>query len=130
MNDNELNNIQDPVKRRLAIQDYLESRNLTHIPPSNIITPEQILARTAMGIWDSIVRNVARPMLKAMKQPSDYNPAGTQRLLMDSFKHKFSNLSKDELVMLVSIMHTEELEKQCAQTANAGLVGEYSDKKI
>lgn len=129
MNDAELNHL-PPHERRRALQDYLKQRGLTSAPPAHVLTPEQILARAAMGIWDSVLRNVARPLLKSLPNKESYIPAGTQRLLMDSFMHKFNSLSKDELVMLVSIMHAEELEKQINDMVSAGMVGPDMDKPV
>ena len=129
LSDKELNNL-PPDKRALAIADYLKERNLYHAPPAQIITQEAIIARHAMGIWDQVIRNVAKPLLKSVKTPRAYSKAGTQRILMDAFKSRFNSMSKDDLVILVSQMHTEELEKQCESVANAGMIGEDMDKPI
>ena len=128
INDSELNNL-PPDARRRAIQAYLKGRGLT-ASPASVLTPEAILARHAMGFWDQVIRNVAKPLLKAISTPSAYNPAGTQRLLVDTFTSKFSTMSKDELVMLVSIMHAEEMEKQINQMVEAGLVGPDMEKPL
>lgn len=130
MNDSDFNKIIDPDKRRAAVQAYLQSRGYSSDRRTHILTPEANLSREALGIFDAVLKNYARPMLRALKQPSDYSPAGTQLLFKEAFTARFSKLSKDELVMLVSIMHAEELEKQTAQMANAGLVGEDMDKQI
>lgn len=128
INDNELNKL-PPEQRKRAIQDYLRARGLT-MPSTTDLSPEAILARQAMAIWDQVLRNVARPLLKAIPTPSAYQPAGTQRLLKDAFASKFHQLSKDELVMLISIMHAEELEKQINAMVAAGLCGPDMYKPI
>lgn len=122
--DEQLNSL-PPHERKRAINDYLKLTGKT--TPLTTLTPEQSITRQAMGIWDQVLRNVAKPLLKGMKKPSDYIPAGTQHILVDAFKSRFNHMSKDELVSLVSIMHGEELEKQCAQCANAGMIGEHMD---
>jgi hypothetical protein len=128
MNDAELNSL-PPEQRKRAIAHYLGGRGYS-APPPTILTPEANLARAAMGMWDSVLRNVAKPLLRAIPSPSQYQPAGTQRLLKDAFTSKFSTLSKDELVMLVSIMHAEEMEKQIVQMVEAGLCGEHMSQPI
>ena len=126
MDANELHRL-NPDARKQAIQDYLKDKGLT-TPQAKLLTPEAILSRTAMGIWDSVLRNVARPLLKSIPTPDKYNPEGTQRILLDAFKGRFNSMSKEELVMLVSIMHMEEMEKQMDQMVRAGLVGPDMDK--
>ena len=127
MNDADFNNIKDPTKRRLALHDYLVKRGLASPSSVQLITPEVTASRVAMGFWEHIVKTVARPMLKALKQPNDYSPAGTQQLLYSSFRDKFNTMTKDELVILVSVMHAEELEKQCQSAAHAALIGDHTD---
>lgn len=129
INDSELNSL-PPEQRKRAIQDYLRARGLSTPHTATDLSPEAILARQAMAIWDQVLRNVARPLLKAIPTPSAYQPAGTQRLLKDAFTSKFHQLSKDELVMLISIMHAEELEKQINSMVAAGLCGPDMDKPI
>jgi hypothetical protein len=128
MNDKELN-LRSPEQRKRAIAHYLGGRGYS-APPPTILTPEAILARVAMGMWDSVLRNVAKPLLRAIPSPAQYQPDGTQRLLKDAFTAKFNTLSKDELVMLVSIMHAEEMEKQIVQMVEAGLCGADMDKSV
>ena len=126
ISDSELNRL-NPEQRRLALADYLNARS--PIPIIGEPTPAQRVARDAMHIWDAVLRNTARPLLRALKHPSDYQPAATQQLLVDAFVSRFSKLSREELCNLVSVMHAEELEKQVAQMVAAGHVGEDMDKR-
>ena len=120
----------DEKQRKQFIDDQLRARGKFIAPPNHILTPEQILAREAMSIWEQVKRNIAMPLLKAIPTPSQYQPAGTQRLLKDAFVHRFNGMSKDELVMLVSIMHAEELEKWVDACVKGGLCGPDMEKPV
>lgn len=121
-----LNN-SDPNTRRVFIDDFLKSKGL--FVPKGQLTPRQIICRQAVGVWQTIQRTTARPLLLALKGPAQYNAAGTQQLLVDAFQLEFNKLfDKDEAITLLAIMHAEEMEKQISQQVNAGLVGDHTDK--
>jgi hypothetical protein len=118
----------NPEQRKAFVDDTLKKRGLYVETPSE--THEQAICRTAVGIFNGVTSNVAQPLLAALNSPSQYDSAGTQRLLKDAFQSRFNTFGKDELVILLSIMHAEELEKQCRQMADAGLVGKDKDKPL
>lgn len=128
MNDINLKHLADPTVRAAFIKQKLAERGLVQVETTP--TPEQRICTAAMQIFNEVTNTTLRPLLKSLAKPTDYSPAGTQQLLVDSFKTKFTTFSKEELVILLAIMHAEELESQAAQMAHAGLVGPDMDKKI
>lgn len=124
MDSKELHRITDPNKRRLAITDYLAHRAGRPLPTIGAPSPEDQAMCQAITIWDQVNKNVARPLMRALKHPDDYQPDETQLMLGRAFQEKFGKLSKDEMCFLLSVMHAEELEKQVAEGVKTGNVGE------
>lgn len=118
-----------PEERRKFAQDEV-SKRLGTAPPPRALTADERLFHTAVAIFNKVSNTSLRPMLEALQRPADYSKLGTQMILMDAFVREFNQLSKDELVRLVSMMHTEELERQAASMANAGHVGKLVDKNL
>lgn len=121
-------NKMSPENRHLFIDDFLKQKGLHRDPKK--LTEFQLIARQAIGEFDSIWKGTILPLLKALKSPSDYKSDGTQKLLVDAFKARFNKWDKDSLVYLISVMHAEEMEKQASQLAEQGILGEYMDKPI
>ena len=121
-------NSHDPSARRLFIDDFLKQKGLFVSPKK--LSEEQLIMKNALSEWDSIWKGTILPLLKALKSPADYNAAGTQHLLLDAFKSRFSKWDKESLLFLLSVMHTEEMEKQARQLAEQGIIGESMNKPI
>lgn len=113
--------------KKLA-EDVLKAKGLWVDPVKP--TQEQLILQSARKVWEQVKRNLAVPLLSGIQSSAQYSTTGTQQLLLKDFERKFSNWSKDELVFLCAVMHTEELEKQIKQEVDAGLIGEHRDKPI
>lgn len=119
-----------PEQRRQFIHDQLAKRGkILDLSPAKL-TPEQKTQQIAKEFWIEIDNKIRLPFLRSLKSLSDYHPAATQQMLLDAFVSKFCTMSKDELVILVSIMHMEVMEQQMASQVNAGLCGPDMDIPI
>ena len=118
-----------PEQRRKFAQDAV-SKRLGTTPPPRTLTADERLFQTAVSIFVKVSNTSLKPILSGLQRTADYSKLGTQMLLMDAFVREFNQLSKDELVRLVSMMHTEELEKQGSSMANAGHIGALVDKNL
>lgn len=114
--------------RKDFIDDFLKKKG-KFVEPQKL-SPEQQIFANAMKIYESVWGNNVNPLLRALKSPSEYQPTGTQLILLDALKTRFNGWSKDELVFLVSAMHCEEMEKRCKQIVEQGRVGENFGKEI
>lgn len=121
-------NESDPSSRELFINDFLKQKGIYQSPKP--LREEEVIMKNALVEWNSIWKGSILPLLKALKSPSDYNSAGTQRLLLDAFKSKFNKWDKESMTFLISVMHTEEMEKQARQLAEQGIIGENMNKPI
>ena len=117
---------QNPEHRKRFVEDILKKKGLfVNEKPQ---TPEQRIQFQAMTLWTEVKRRAAYPLLKALKSKDQYIPAGTQQLFYAEFRRGFAAWSKDELVALISIMHTEELERECSQIVEQGVFGDQFGK--
>lgn len=120
----------NPNERRAFIENVLKNKGLFVNGSTTPLTNEQKIFAQAVKVWESVRINYARPLLKALQTSSQYDTVATQKLLLPEFERRFGSWSKDELVFLVSVMHTEELEKNMKQLVEQGLHGESMDKPI
>lgn len=118
----------NPHHRRDFIDNLLKQKG-KYVEQAKL-SPEQSIFVSAMKIWEAIDRNVAVPLLRALKNPYDYQPSATQLLLLDAFKTRFNTWSKDELVFMIAAMHCEEMEKRVKQVVEQGRVGDNYGKPI
>jgi hypothetical protein len=118
----------NPEQRKLFVDDQLKKRGkFVELPTP---TAEQRICTDALKIFNNVTESTLKPLLKALKTPSQYDSKGTQFLLRQAFEKEFRTFSKDELCVLLALMHAEELEKQAYSMAQAGLIGNFVDKKI
>ena len=118
----------DPQKRAIFINDFLKAKGMYNQPKK--LTEHELIMKQAMDIWNLVKKRNALPLLKALQDSNYYSPKGTQQLLLSAFQKEFNTWDKDSLVFLISVMHTEELEKQCQELVNQGLHGSDMDKPV
>jgi len=117
----------NPEQQKQFAKDEVKKR-LGPLPSVSQPTADEKLMRMSIGIFNHVTNTTLKPLLESITTPAAYNKLGTQKLLLDAFEREFKVMSKEELIRLVSIMHMEELEKQAAQMAEAGLIGDHINK--
>lgn len=116
-------------ERRHFIDRVLKDKKI-YVNGETKQTDYQRIMGQARIIWNQILKNVANPFLRALDSSSKYDPAATQTMLFRCFEEKFSKWSKDELITMISSMHTEEMEKQIEASVKAGIHGPSMDTPI
>jgi hypothetical protein len=122
----------NPDQRRQMIEDFIDKKTLGeyHARKNRPPTAEEQCIAKCRAFWREVELTTAVPLLRALPSASAYDMVGTMKLLRDAFDSKFNSLTKDELVFIISLMHTEEMTKHVKSIVDQGLVGADMDKPI
>lgn len=122
----------DANSRKAMIEDFLNDKTNGQFKArkNRALSAEEQLFVKAVKAWQDVENQTVRPLLKALPTAAQYNTEGTMRLVKDAFISKFATWNKEELLFLVTIMHTEEMTKKITEMVNQGMVGPDMDKPI
>ena len=122
--------LETPEHRKNFAEDILKKKGKFVPHDTKPLSEELRILQRAMNNFNHIRKAIAIPLLKALPTVASYDTTATQQLLLSSFREEFRYWSYDDLLFLVSVMHTEELEKQCKEAVNAGICGPDMEKPI
>lgn len=109
-------NLPNPEARRRMVDDAMKRV----FGPDKPLTPNQTLILRAEEICDSVDRFLL-PILRAACQAKRFDLNATQKLVANAYRDKFNTWSKDELLFLAVLFHTDTAMLKIEENEKAGL---------
>lgn len=115
--------LNDPEQRKRAINDAVK-----RVLPEKKLNEKQVALLKAQDLSKRTADHMVQ-VLRALPNVSAFDQQGTEQLVFDYFRSGFDKWTREEMIFLLGVMHTNILMEAIEARVHAGLVGPYFDAK-